>query len=84
MRVILTISVVCFASAIYAGHRIVSETHFPRSYEQSPVPGVPKRLHRDSIATLEQAERIRADRLALAGPHPSSTLDTIVDALNWR
>ena len=84
MRVMLTISLLCVASAIYSGHRIVSETHFPRSYAPSPVPGVSRGLHRDSTATLEKAQEIRAARLALAGTHPSSALDTIVDALRGR
>jgi len=84
LRVILAIFVLSLASAIYSGHRIVSEAHFPKSHGRSPVPGVSKSLRRDSVATLEQAQRIRAERLALAGAHPSSTLDTIVDAVNGR
>src|SRR5262249_36023175 len=73
-RVIFAICVVCFALAIYSGHRIVSETHLPPIYEPSPVPGVSRGLHRDSIATLEQAQRIRASRLAAAANRPSSPL----------
>jgi hypothetical protein len=72
----------CFALAIYSGHRIVSETHLYTSSEPSPVPGVAKGLHRDSIAVLEQAQRIRASKLAAAQPRPSSTLDMIMDALS--
>lgn len=84
LRVILVIFVLCLVSAVYSGHRIVSETHFPRSDARSPVPGVSRSLHRDSTATLEQEQRIRAARLALAETHPASTLDTIVDALSGR
>ena len=84
MRVIVAIFVLSVASAIYSGHRIVSETHFPRSYEPSPVPGVPRGLQRDSMATLEKAQQIRAARLALAETRSASTLGTIVDALSGR
>jgi hypothetical protein len=72
----------CFALAIYSGQRIVSETHLHTNAEPSPVPGVPRGLQRDSIAVLEQAQRIRASRLAANATHPSSTLDTIMDALS--
>jgi hypothetical protein len=72
----------CFALAIYSGHRIVSETHLHTSSEPSLVPGVPRGLRRDSIATLEQAQRIRASQLAAAPIRRASTLDTIMDALN--
>lgn len=84
MRVIFAICVVCFAFAIYSGHRIVSESHFATSTEPSRVPGAPKSPYRDSIATLEQAQRIRASRLAAAGTHPPSKLDSIMDALSGR
>ena len=83
MRVVFAICLLCLALAIYSGHRIVSETH-PTSYEPSPVPGVSRGLHRDSIATLEQAQRIRASRLVAAANRPSSTLDTIMNALAPR
>ena len=84
MRVVFAICVLCLATAIYSGHRIVSETHFPRSYGLSPVPGAPKSPPRDSLATLEQAQRIRASRLETAALRPSSTFDTIMDALSER
>jgi hypothetical protein len=83
LRVVFAICVLCFALAIYSGHRIVSETH-PTSYEPSPVPGVSRGPDRDSTATLEQAQRIRASRLAAVANRPSSTLGTIVDALTRR
>ena len=84
MRVVFAICAVCFALAIYSGQRIVSETHFPSSLEPSPVPGASRGPHRDSIAALEQVQRIRASRLAEGGSHPSSTLDMIMDALSRR
>lgn len=84
MRVICAICVLCLAFAIYSGHRIASETHFATSYEPSRVPGASKSPDRDNIATLEQAQRIRASRLAPTGTHPSSTLSSIMDALSGR
>jgi len=83
LRVLVAICVMCFALAIYSGHRIVSETRFPSSYEPSPVPGVPKSQHRDSIAALEQEQRIRASQLGPTGTRPSS-LATLMEALSRR
>jgi len=82
LRVVFAICALCFALAIYSGHRIVSDTHLPASAGPSQVPGVPKGLHRDSIAALEQEQRIRASRLESAGTRPPSTLEKIVDALS--
>jgi hypothetical protein len=79
LRAIFAICLVCFASAIYSGYRIVSETHLHT--EPSPVPGVSRSLHRDSIASLEVEQRIRASRLAAMGTRPSSTLDRIILSL---
>ena len=84
MRAVFAICGVCFAVAIYTGHHIISETHFPRSYEISRVPGVAKGPPRDSIASLEQAQRIRASQFAAAGIHSLFTFDTIADALGGR
>ena len=84
MRVVLAICILCFALAIYSGHVILTETHLPSSYEPSRVPGVTKSPHRDSIAALEQEQRIRASRLAGAGIRPSSALDAILTALSGR
>ena len=82
MRAIFAICLVCFASAVYSGYRIVSETHL--HIEPSPVPGVSRGLQRDSIASLEVEQRIRASRLVAMGTQPSSTLDRIMDALGQR
>jgi hypothetical protein len=56
LRAIFAICVVCFASAVYSGYRIVSETRL--HIEPSPVPGAARSLHPDSIAALEQEQRI--------------------------
>jgi hypothetical protein len=45
---------------------------------------VPPAPHRDSIAALEQAQRIRASRLATGANHPSSALDLIMATLSGR
>ena len=37
-------------AAAYSGYRIVSDTHLPRSYGPSQVPGVSNSSHRDSAA----------------------------------
>lgn len=79
LRVVFAVCALCFALAIYSGHHIVSETHLHT--EPSPIPGVSRSPHRESIAALEQEQRIRASRLGSAGIHPSSTLDTIMEAL---
>ncbi len=84
MRAVFAICAVCFALAIYSGHRIVSETHLHAGDEPSLIPGASTSLHRDSIATLEQEQRIRASRLVAAAGHRSSTLETIVGALSGR
>ena len=82
MRAVFAICAVCFALAIYSGQRIVSETHLHASNDPSPVPGVSRSAHRDSIEGLEQAQRIRASRLATVAAHPTSTFDTILEVLN--
>lgn len=84
MRVVFAVCALCFALAIYSGHQIVSETHLHLSSAPFPVSGGPGSPHRDSLAALEQQQRIRASRLASAGIHPSSTLDTIMEALGGR
>jgi len=84
LRVVFAICVLCFAAAIYSGHRIVSETRLPRSYPASPISSASKGPHRDSIASLEQEQRIRASQLEAAGTRPSSTLDTILEVLRGR
>jgi hypothetical protein len=84
LRAIFAICVLCFALAVYSGHRIVSETHLHTADEPWRVPGVPPSPHRDSIAALEQAQRIRASRLATAAAHPSSALDLIMATLSGR
>jgi len=61
LRVIFALCVLCFAAAAYSGYRIVSDTHLPRSYGPSQVPGGSNSSHRDSAATLP------------AGTHLSST-----------
>ena len=60
MRAVSVILVLCFALAIYSAHRILSETHLHAGNEPSPVPGMSTRLDRETIATLDQAQRIRA------------------------
>lgn len=79
MRAILAVCVVCFASTIYSGYRIVSETRL--HIEPSPVPGAARSLHPDSIAALEQEQRIRASRLVAVRTQPSSTFDRIIGSL---
>ena len=61
MRVIFAICVLCFAAAAYSGYRIVSDTHLPRSYGPSQVPGVPNSSHRDSSATLPAGTHLALD-----------------------
>ena len=51
MRVIFAICVMCFVAAGYSGYRIVSQTHLPRSYGQSQIPGVSQNPHGDNVAT---------------------------------
>jgi len=48
---------VCFALAIYSGHRIISETHLHLGDEPSMVPGAAKRLHRDNTAMFDDYAR---------------------------
>jgi hypothetical protein len=84
LRVVFAICVVCLALAIYSGHRILSETHFHQGDEALRVPGVPNSAQRDSIASLEQAQRIRASRLAAADNRGSSPLDAIAQFLSGR
>jgi len=72
LRVIFALCLLCFAAAAYSGYRIVSDTHLPRSYGPSQVPGVSNSSHRDSARTLEQEQQVRAPRLAPAGMHLSS------------
>jgi hypothetical protein len=57
LRVIFATCVVCFALAIYSGHRIISETHLHLGDEPSMVPGAAKRLHRDSTAMFDDYAR---------------------------
>lgn len=66
LRVVFAVCALCFALAIYSGHRIVAETHLHTSDGPSPVPGVSKGPYRDSLASLEQEQRIRASRLVTA------------------
>jgi hypothetical protein len=61
LRVIFAICVLCFAAAAYSGYRIVSDTHLPKSYGPSQIPGASNSSHRDSAAMLP------------AGTHLSST-----------
>jgi hypothetical protein len=84
LRVVFAICVLCFALAIYSGHRIVSETHLHAGGEALLIPGASKSPPRDRTATLEQAQRIRASRQAAEANQRSSTVDTIVDALSGR
>lgn len=84
LRVVFAICALCLAAAVYSGHRIVSESHFPASYEPSRVPGVPRSSHRDDIAALEQEQRIRAAQMAGEGTHPWSIFDMIIGAVGGR
>jgi len=84
MRAVFAICALCFALAIYSGHRIVSETHLHPSSEPSRVPGMAKSQHRYSIAALDQEQRIRAGQLAGVGILRPSTFDRIMDALSGR
>lgn len=84
LRAVFAICVLCFGLAIYSGHRIVSETQLHRADEPSLVPGMPKSPRRDTIAALEQEQRIRAARLTATGVHTASAFQTIMDALNGR
>ena len=82
MRAVFAICIVCLVAAVYSGYRIVSETHLYPSDDPSPVPGVAASLHRDSIGTLEQAQRIRASQLAITRGRPVSRIATILDVLS--
>ncbi len=84
MRIVFATCVLCFGLAIYSGFRIVSDTHLHLGDEPSLIPGAPKSLHGDSIAALDQAQRIRASRLLISAPRRTSTFDLIADALNGR
>jgi hypothetical protein len=82
VRAVFAICAVCLALAIYSGHRIMAETHLHT--EPSPIPGVSNGAHRDSIATLEHAQRIRASLFAITAARPASTLTTIFSILSER
>ena len=81
LRAVSAICAVCFALAIYSGHRIISETHLHTG--PSPIPGGSSSLHRDSTAALEQAQRIRAS-VAIAGARPAFSLAAIWKVLDAR
>ena len=82
MRVVFSVCALCLTLAIYAGYRIVAETHLHT--EPSPIPGTFQATHRDSIDAVEQAQRIRASRLEISAARRVSTVTTILEALSER
>ena len=84
MRAVFAICVVCLALAIYSGACIVSETRLHTGDAPAGIPGVSNGSDRDSMASVEQAQRIRAARLLTAENHRSTALDAIIDALGGR
>jgi hypothetical protein len=82
LRFVFAICVLCFALAIYSGHRIIAETHLHT--EPSPIPGASRTEHRDNIATLEQAQRIRASQLKATWARPPSAVNTFLAVLGGR